>query len=275
MTENNLFKPTLMQKLLGRNYKLYYSISQGFKSNMIYRYNSIAWLLSSIVLVFGTLTVWYINLNNNQNLTDFKYIFTYFVIGESFILNTSIQFNIGEDIEEGKFTNKLLLPTSFFQQYISRQFGHHLFENLAKMFLYLSIALILNQFFIISTFINLILFLILAGIAYFINIFIGMIVGASAFWLTTFFGCAAFFDNLKLVISGRYFPLNSLKFLTPLIYTPFAFTFYHPMQIYLGKYSPVEIIYVFAGGIFWCFALYFLAKWVFKLGLKRNEAVGL
>jgi membrane-associated phospholipid phosphatase len=29
------------------------------------------------------------------------------------------------------------------------------------------------------------------------------------------------------------------------------------------------------GGIVWCFVLYFLAKPVFKLGLKKNEAVGL
>jgi membrane-associated phospholipid phosphatase len=29
------------------------------------------------------------------------------------------------------------------------------------------------------------------------------------------------------------------------------------------------------GGFTWCIILYLLAKWVFKLGLKRNEAVGL
>ena len=55
----------------------------------------------------------------------------------------------------------------------------------------------------------------------------------------------------------------------------FAFTFYHPMQIYLGKYSILETIYVFGGGIVWCIILYYSAKWVFKMGLKRNEAVGL
>jgi ABC-type uncharacterized transport system permease subunit len=47
------------------------------------------------------------------------------------------------------------------------------------------------------------------------------------------------------------------------------------MQIYLGEYTNLEIFYVFLGGLAWCIILYFLAKLVFKLGLKRNEAVGL
>jgi ABC-type uncharacterized transport system permease subunit len=47
------------------------------------------------------------------------------------------------------------------------------------------------------------------------------------------------------------------------------------MQIYLGKYDFNQTLMVFAGGIAWCIVLYFLAKWVFKMGLKRNEAVGL
>jgi ABC-type uncharacterized transport system permease subunit len=50
---------------------------------------------------------------------------------------------------------------------------------------------------------------------------------------------------------------------------------HHPMQIYLGEYNSLDILLVFLGGIVWCLVLYFLAKFVFKLGLKRNESVGL
>jgi ABC-type uncharacterized transport system permease subunit len=47
------------------------------------------------------------------------------------------------------------------------------------------------------------------------------------------------------------------------------------MQIYLGKYNFQETLAVFLGGIIWFLVLYFLAKLVFKMGLKKNEAVGL
>ena len=273
--ETNPYKQTLTQKLLGRNYKWFFISLQGFKSNTTYRYNSIAWLLSSVVLVLGALIVWYINFQNNLNSDGFKEIFTYFIIGESFIFSSAIQFDIGENIQDGKFTSRLLSPTNYIKRYIAFQFGYQLFENLSKMILYLLIAFIFYQYFILASIFNLLLFFVVAIMAYVINVFIGIIIGASAFFLTAFFGSAAFFDSLKLVLGGRLFPLNSLKALFPLIFTPFAFTFYHPMQIYLGKYSALETVYVFGGGVAWCIILYYLAKWVFKMGLKKNEAVGL
>jgi hypothetical protein len=58
-------------------------------------------------------------------------------------------------------------------------------------------------------------------------------------------------------------------------FLPTSYILHHPMQIYLGKYTNLEIFYVFLGGLAWCAVLYFLAKLVFKMGLKRNEAVGL
>jgi ABC-type uncharacterized transport system permease subunit len=44
---------------------------------------------------------------------------------------------------------------------------------------------------------------------------------------------------------------------------------------FLGKYSTTEIIYTFLGGIAWCLVLWILAQVIFKLGLKKNEAIGL
>ena len=71
------------------------------------------------------------------------------------------------------------------------------------------------------------------------------------------------------------FGVSLMRVYSILIYNPFAYTFYHPMQIYLGKYSQVEILQTFVGGIMWCFVLFILARIIFKKGLKHNEAVGL
>ena len=276
ITNPTTYKQTTMQKLLGKNYKWWYIVKQSFKSNTTYRYNSLAWLLSSIVLVLGTLIVWYINYSQSGVLSpDFKEIFTYFVIGEGFIFASTIQFDIGENIKDGKFSNKLLMPTNYLKYYFCYQFGYQLFENLSKLIVYLGLALALNQFLILPTILNFCGFLIAIVIAYLLNVAIGIIIGGSAFFLTAFFGSASLFDSLRLVFSGRLFPFDKLNILKPLAFTPFAFTFYHPMQIYLGKYDFNQTLMVFAGGIAWCLALYFLAKWIFKMGLKRNEAVGL
>jgi ABC-2 type transport system permease protein len=267
---------TFLQKLLGRQYKWWYIIKQGFNSNTIYRYNSFTWLLSSVVLILGTLIIWYINYSQSGVLSpDFREIFTYFVIGEAFIFASAIQFDIGESIQKGKFTNRLMMPTSYLKYYCFYQFGYQLFENLSKLIIYLILALIMNQFLILPSLINFISFIIAIIIAYFLNLLFGIIIGGMAFFLTAFHGTAALFDSLKLVLGGRLFPFNKLNILKPFALTPFAFTFYHPMQVYLGKYDLNQTFLVLLSGTGWCFVLYFLAKFVFKLGLKRNEAVGL
>jgi ABC-2 type transport system permease protein len=81
------------------------------------------------------------------------------------------------------------------------------------------------------------------------------------------------YQDLSELLSGGIVPL--IGFLNFLSILPFSFWVHHPMQIYLGNYSTLETFYVFAGGFGWCVILYFLAQFIFKLGLKRNEAVGL
>ena len=273
---NSTYTPTLMEKLLGKNYKWWFILIYSIKSSSAYRWNSFMWLAGSVVTVLATILVWYINLQGKTTFeADFSQLFTYLIIGESFIFSTAIQFDIGENIQDGKITTKLLRPTNIFSYYLINVFGYQFFENVSKLVLYFLFALIFHQFIILPTFLNFLFFLILAIIAYFINSFIGMLIGFSAFWLTAFFGSASFFDSLKLVFSGKFFPLNTLSFFKFSFFLPFAFTFYHPMQIYLGKYSQLEILYIFLGGLAWCLALYFLAKLVFKMGLKKNESVGL
>ena len=104
--------------------------------------------------------------------------------------------------------------------------------------------------------------------------------GCVGFWVTNNYNSVPVIQAITVVISilnGAIIPLQMLfkDFDHPMLWTPFAFLLHHPMQIYLGKYSQLEILQTFAGGIIWCLVLFILARIVFKMGLKRNEAVGL
>jgi ABC-2 type transport system permease protein len=102
-----------------------------------------------------------------------------------------------------------------------------------------------------------------------------ILIGSSAFKFINNSGFIRTFGHIFIFTSGSTFPLDIIDQVQWLQFLPFAYTFYHPMQIYLGNYNFQETLSVFAGGIAWCIILYFLAKLVFKKGLKRNEAVGL
>jgi ABC-2 type transport system permease protein len=204
---------------------------------------------------------------------------TFKSFGEFYFYN-----RLAELISSGKITNKLLLPTNnesfFWIGGIGYRVPLNLAESTAPIF-----ALVLLQIFgevnliqnlNIVKFVTIMIFFL--PIAYTINYFIGYAVGSLAFFVKDkkeIWGISTTATNLISVMRGTIIPLDKIPF--PIFFTslPTAFALHHPMQIYLGKYSTTEILYTFAGGITWCIVLWLLARVIFKLGLKKNEAVGL
>lgn len=274
MTPSTTHQPTLMQKLLGRNYKCWYLFAHSFKANTVNRLSMFSWFLSSLLFLFSNLIIWYAN--KNSGAYDFNYIFTYFIIGQIFILEGGVFYDLAEDISDGKLSNKLLVPSNIFMRYIIRDQGWNAFSRLiVQPLIYSIIALVFSSFIILPNFLNFIFFIFMIMISFIIFIISSIIIGSLAFWFPDAWGIIDLFRTIKDFTSGRYFPLNIFSFVYPLVFTPFAFTYFHVLEIYIGKYDTDQTLLVLAGGIAWCVVLYFLAKLVFKLGLKRNEAVGL
>ena len=269
MTHTTAHKLTLMQSLLGRNYKWWYIGLFTIKQNFNYFWDEIFTSFYRFVYLVGLITL---GTHNNDNPSFVKYLLigsVFYACTESFIV-----WQLGEEIKSGKITNVLLKPVN----YITYNCVVGLFKCVNVFFSYLPWMAIL--FFIykpnlIEDIGNIWVFVLFYLISWFIRMMFDFIFAFGAFWFTEYQGLSYLDYNGASFLSGSLFPLVYLSNNPLLIYNPFAFTFYHPMQIYLGKYDFTQTLMVFARGIAWCIALYFLAKWVFKMGLKRNEAVGL
>ena len=276
MTQTQPFTPTLMQKLLGRNYKWWYLIRYQIKHNTAYRASTFIWMIGRFLILFSTVFIWWININAGSTISDFKNIFTYYIFGSIISYGNGVQWNIAGGIKSGAITSRLLRPVSTMKQIIISDFGWWLVPSIFEILILLIVVAFGWQYVILpSSFLIFALYLLLGVLAYFITVFFAYILGSLAFFIVDINGVLEIQTQLNFIFSGKALPLNISNILSPLIFLPFAFTFYHPMQIYLGKYSPLETLFVFLGGITWCLVLYFLAKWVFKMGLKRNESVGL
>jgi len=276
MSSTPTYTPTLMQKLLGRNYKWWYLTAFAFKTTSTYKISNLFEWLQYLVIIGGSLSVWWVNYQSGSKIAEFSYIFTYFVVGEIFdlIFGNSFGRNISDDIKDGKITGKLLNTSNVWLQYFFRSFGAKLFWNL-DIFLWIFIAFLGSQFLVYPSFSNTVLAIILFLCGSIMQTFVSVIIGSMAFIIIDTNGLERFVSELDKVGSGKIIPLNLFWVTNLLTFTHLSYLFYHPMQIYLGKYSPSETLYVFLGGIGWCVVLYFLAKWIFKAGLKRNESVGL
>jgi ABC-2 type transport system permease protein len=264
-------KTTLIQKLLGRQYKWWYLGIFTLKQNFNYIWNEIFTSVYRFVGLIGIITIGTYQRENAD-------LINYILIGSVFYAATEsfLSWQIGEEIKMGKITKMLLYPTDIFTNYIVQGFFRCFYVGISYIpwLLILFIVYKPNLGLNIS---NIWIFPLMFLFSYMIRLYFDLITAFGTFWFIEFIGLSYLSYNLTAILSGSLFPLDYLKdsILKILVFNPFAFTFYHPMQIYLGKYDINQTIIVFAGGLIWSIILYFLAKWVFKLGLKRNEAVGL
>jgi ABC-2 type transport system permease protein len=275
MNPTNTFQPTLLQKLLGKHYKWWYLIKYQIKKNTAYRVSTFIWMLGRLTVLFTTVFIWWVNVQAGSNLYNFSYIFTYYIFGSLISIGNGVQWQVAGAIKSGGLSSLLLSPTPVMPKVILADFSWWLFPTFIETLILITVAVVGWQYIIVASPMNFVLYLLCGIIGYFIGAFFAYILGSLAFFLTDASGVLELQNQANYFLAGKAIPLNVNIFLQPLIFLPFSFTFYHPMQIYLGKYTPIETLYVFLGGIAWCIILYLLAKLVFRLGLKKNEAVGL
>jgi ABC-2 type transport system permease protein len=125
---------------------------------------------------------------------------------------------------------------------------------------------------------NLLFITLFLGLAFILRFLLAYLVGVSTFWTIEFEGSANFYENILPILAGLVFPFNLIQGTTlHLIMThlPWSFIVYHPVQIYLGKYTPLQSLQAFVIGLLWALFLFYFSNLIFKLGLKKNESVGL
>lgn len=267
------FQPTILQKLLGRNYKWWYLLIYSFKQGNLRLRGFVVSQIASLVEIIVTLFIW--GIFTGRSKEAITYFFVGFVI-QRLAWNTFLS-ELASSISSGKIVNKLLVPINFIGYYFVKEIGSKALGNLisAGMVLLL-LPLYFNSLQLPSWNFVIGIPLIIAT-AFMVDFFGSFLLACVAFWnndWSPYIRLSAAILNILtgIRVSFDYFstPYREIALLNP-----YAWMTYHPMQIYLGKYSPMETLYVLFGGIAWCVTLYLLAKLVFKLGLKKNEAVGL
>jgi ABC-2 type transport system permease protein len=227
------------------------------------------------IFVFNTIWIYTWSLSSPE-------IVLYLTVGRviSFLTNNFWYNKIASDIINGGITNVLLLPQEMFNIYFFQSLGARFYRNILSTFTIFGVLLVFNRFVIEIPFKNLnysvLLFL---PIVFYINFYIALIISSIAFFIKDkrdFTNLAESIQVILNIVTGLMIPFEKIPlFGSILSYLPFSLQFYHPTKIALGKYDASQTILVFLSGLVWCLVLYILAKVIFKLGLKKNESVGL
>jgi len=266
-----------MENILGPFYKWWFIITYYFKLRTTYRVDNFLFALGNVITLVGTVLTWFVASGAEFDV-PFKNQLTYYIIGTFFysFINMWPSY-YGFIIKRGNHSSILLTPTGFFQYVYSQYLGMALFQNANVIFIILLTSpLWFTYIQPPSSLVSILLLIALIPVAAVIMFMLEMLVALAAFFITEVNGLTLNYGFASSIFSGRLFPLGLL---IPVfwvhLFNPFAYLFYHPMQIYLGNYSNLESLQVITVGAISSLLLYFIGRQVFQFGLRKNESVGL
>lgn len=257
-------------------------IKTEIQRQLTYRYDIAMFVPGNALELFFSFLLWTVIFQTADIVRGYTYqeMVSYIVVGWVFMFTTNnygFEENVSRDIRLGHLTNYLLKPVSYLKYVSTVAIGRVI---IAFGFVILQSALYVSIFGSRMTIdLNLQKILILAAmlfLAFFIKLLFAIIIGMVSFWMMYVNGLMTFSNTLMKFFSGAYFPLVILPavFVKLSLVFPFAYTFFVPVQFFLGKITYAEALRGMGVQIIWLMLLYFIAKIIYKIGLKKYESVG-
>lgn len=205
---------------------------------------------------------------------------TYVLIGNFFrmVVRNFLSNVIAIDIKEGRLSMYLIRPMSYFHYVLSREVGRILLVSAVSLVTQSLLILSFSKTFIWNPNPAVIaLITLMIALAFVSELLISYLVGLIAFWTDEVDGIYTTVDRLKQFFSGGYFPISLLPaaFVRVSFLLPFAYSFFVPAQIYLGKISLGVGVQGLVVQSAWIIFLYALIHVVWKRGLVKYEGVGM
>lgn len=255
----------------------------GFQTALEYRVNFLLSLISAAYPIFIQSFMWTAIYRNSSEPVVYGYTYQQ-MIAYTFmaglvarIVRTGFEYEIMEDIKNGKFSQFLVQPMGYFPYRLSSYLGQKL-PNLGMILGILVVVLLgLNAFFGISLeFYRILAFLATLALAVVLNFLIFYCFSAIAFWIVEI---GFLFEGIRIVtilLSGGIFPLEVFGplFVRVSNWLPFKYTVNYPINVLNGKISSVETVQGMLTQCIWIVICLLMADYLWRVGSRRYVAIG-
>ena len=206
-------------------------------------------------------------------------ILTYVLLGNivgTFVLGTTTM-DIGGVINQGNLSNFLIRPINFFRYYLARDIGDKLLNLVfAVVEIALLVFLLRPPVFLQSNIWYILLSVVAIGVAAFLYFFFSLLLGFFGFWSADVWAPRFLSFVIMEFFAGGLFPLDILP--QPLFHfarsLPFFYFIYFPIKVYLGQLSLTSVMQGLVTGLVWVGGLWYIARLVWKKGLRVYTAEG-
>lgn len=258
-------------------------IKNEVQQQLTYRFNIFSYRIGNLFELMVQIIIWGAIFKNVEVVRGYTYeeMISYIIIGWVIAYltgNYGLENVIENNIFEGKITEFLIKPLSYLRYIFFFSLGRTSIALFSAIVIQAVVVFLFHDFIILnlSAGSTLVLFGMLMA-TFLLKLFITIALGMVTFWTDRIVGIDYSFNVLFKFFSGAYFTLALLPPYALAIckFLPFAYTFYFPTQLYLGKISVFEGLKALGIEILWIFVLYGIIKLMWKKGIKKYEGVGI
>lgn len=256
----------------------------GINDSMQYRLNFTLGLISAVFPIVIQMFIWKAVYSRNYNSVIYGFTYNQMILYtllsalvSKFVASDGFEYEINEDIKNGGLNKYLIKPVSYSKYRISGSLGRKTPQSTILLIVLLIVLAVssvaLGQSIDIVRFV---LFLISMCFATLLNIVMIYCISTAAFWLSdsgSFFLISSLVVN---VLSGGIFPLEIFgKTLNAVFdFLPYKYTIYYPVTIINGKLEAKYILLIIGMQTLWIFLLLNFSKLLWRIGMKKYNAVG-
>ena len=226
-------------------------------------------------LVF--LSIWLLVFMNRFNIGDFSRteIITYLIFGNLIGLITGFFLLriIQEDVQSKESDLLIYRPLEYLAKVIARRLLPSLFPFIVALILHLLVLyFFINEFLVNLDIETLAVIGIMILFSFVIEFLLVYLAKLFIFWS---WESEELYNNiirLKKFFAGNFIPLSLLPaiYLQVGLFLPFAYSFYVPTELYLGKISLNEGLRGLEIQIIWIIALYFIVRYFWQKKVKKG-----
>ena len=257
-------------------------VKTAWARGLTYRFTVVMFRLSDVVELVAQLVIWMAVFGTRDVVSGYQQneMITYVIIGYTAHVMTRNFLNqaVSDDIEKGTLSQFLVKPMQYISYIMTREVGRNgLTWTFSVITQVIFIALFWKHILLPASFAALGIILVMMALVVVINLFISFLVGCIAFWTVETMGAQVFLQALRRMFAGNFFPLNLLPvgFVTASFLLPFSYSFFVPMQLYLGKMSIQQGLIGVGVEVVWLVILYGITKFVWSRGMRAYESVGI
>ncbi len=249
---------------------------------LTYRFTVLAHRLGELGEMLVLILMWAAIYSGGGVIKGYSYreMITYILLGNliNVVVRNWLSSVVSRDIADGTLSQFLVKPMPYLRYILFREVGR---ISVAFAFSVVSSLLVIfffTRYFIINT--APLMLAALAAIillAFVTELLLSFLVGLIAFWTTEVDGIYATIDRLKKFFAGGYFPISLLPpvFVKASFLLPFGYSFFVPVQLYLGKIGIETAALGILIQLFWLALLYGIIQLVWNRGIKKYEGVGI